>query len=231
MFFYDLHVHANDSIGEDSVDDIVKTAKQLDLAGIGLARYYTTDMSFDWPQYDDIDIVKAVIIKAAGVADLENAIRAVRDKVDLLMVHGGDYAINRRACELGAVDILCHPELGRRDSGMDHITVKMARDNNVAIEINFREILETYKRHRVYALSYLKRNVFLCRKYGTHVIMTSAAVSRWQMRAGRQLASLAHVLGMELVDAVAGVSTIPETIVNTNRKKLAGNMWEGVEIK
>jgi ribonuclease P/MRP protein subunit RPP1 len=157
-------------------------------------------------------------------------VKKIRNKVEVLMVHGGDYDVNRAACENSMVDILCHPELGRKDSGLDHICMKSAEENRVAIEINFREILESYKRHRVYILSAMKRNIKLCKKYNTLIITTSGAVSKWNMRPGRELASVSHILGMELGEAIASVSTVPEELVKTNREKLANKRFEGVSV-
>ncbi len=146
------------------------------------------------------------------------------------MVHGGDYEVNRAACENPLVDVLCHPELGRKDSGLDHVCLNAAAENRVAIEINFREILESYKRKRVYILSGMKKNVRLARKYGVKVATASGAVGRYGLRSGRELAAITHILGLELGDAINSVSAVPEEIIRINREKLAGNRWEGVSI-
>ena len=208
MPFYDLHIHTSFSIGENSVEEIAEMAKRLGFAGIGIARYYSGSSLDELPKVDGIDIINSVI----------------------LMVHGVDYDINRAACENPMIDVLCHPELGRRDSGLDHICVKSAADNNVAIEINFREVLESYKRHRVYVLSSIKKNAKLCTKYDTPIITNSGAVNKWSMRSGRELASVTNLIGIELGAAIASVSETPERIVRINREKIAGRRWEGVEI-
>lgn len=234
MFYYDLRCHDRETIGESSVEELVKMAKRLGLAGIGIVRTLAPNediKNIKWPAANaDIDIIKAILIKPTNVEELNKMISKVRDHVEVLMVDGGILAVNRAACETSAVDVLCNPQNQRRDSGLDHISVKMARDNNVAIEVNLHEIIESYKKHRVYALSYLRRNVFLCQKYGTPIVTTSASVSKWHMRSGRQLASLTNILGLELTDAVASVSTIPEAIVQMNRKKLRGEAMDGVEL-
>jgi ribonuclease P/MRP protein subunit RPP1 len=144
------------------------------------------------------------------------------------MVHGGDYDVNRAACENPMIDVLCHPELGRKDSGLDHVCMKAAADNSVAIEINFREVLESYKIKRTYVLSSMKKNIKLARKYGTSIVTTSGAVTKWGMRSARELASISYLLGLELGQAIDSVSVVPESIVRKNREKLAGKRWEGV---
>lgn len=231
MRFYDLHVHTKNSTGKDSIEEIVSMTKKMDLTGLGIAKYFSKDMDFNWPEYKDLDIVKTVILKPNNVDELVEMANSCRNKAEVLMVYGGDYDVNRKACELSMVDVLCHPEKGRKDSGLDHICTREASKNNVAIEINFRSVLKTFKRKRVYILESLKKNVFLCDKYNTPIITTSSAISKWDLRNGRQLSSLPHLLGMDLNMAVNSVSKVPENIVSNNRKKLENKKWEGVSVE
>jgi ribonuclease P/MRP protein subunit RPP1 len=138
--------------------------------------------------------------------------------------------VNRAVCENSAIDVLCHPELNRTDSGLDHICVKAASEKDVAIEINFREILESYKRQRVNVISFIKKNIELCKKYNTKMITVSGAVSKWGLRSPRELAANAHVLGLDLGAAIASVSVVPEQILEKNREKITGRRWEGVKL-
>ncbi len=229
MNFYDLHVHTSLSIGENSVEEMAHMAKTLGLAGIGIVRYANGHLP-ELPEVDGIDLVSSVMIKAK-VGELNALIEKNRNRAEVLLVHGGDYDVNRAACENSAVDVLCHPELGRKDSGLDHICVRAAHDNNVAIEVNFREVLESYKRNRVYILSSLKKNIDLCSKYETPVVISSSAVTKWGLRSGRELSSIAHLLGLELGKSIDATSVLPENIVKINREKLSGHRYEGVVIK
>lgn len=229
MPFYDLHAHSNLSIGENTAEEIAEFAKKLGFAGIGIVRYYDGKIA-ELPKIEGIDIISSVIIKPSSIDELNALASRIRNKVEVLMVHGGDYDINRAACENPMVDVLCHPELGRKDSGIDHICAKAAADNNVAIEINFREILESHKRHRVYILSAMRKNAMLCSKYGARMVSVSSAVTKWGMRSGRELASIAYLLGLELGAAISTVSDVPESIARMNREKLADKRWEGVSV-
>ncbi len=230
MPFYDFHVHTNFSIGEDTIEAMADFARQLGFSGIAVIRYYTHQKLSQLPKIEGIDIINAAIVKPSSPEDLNAMASKIRNDVELLIVHGGDYDVNRAACESSLVDMLAHPELGRKDSGLDHICVKAAKENNVAIEINFREVMESYRRRRVYVLSSMKKNVKLCRNYDVKMITTSGAVSKWGLRSGRELASISHLLGLELGTAIDSVSTIPEEILRVNREKLAGRRFEGVSI-
>ena len=229
MTYYDLHVHTSLSIGENSVEDVAKMAKRLGLSGIGIVRY--CPVTENLPKIEGVDLISSLMLKAAKPDELNNLAEKARSKAEVLMVHGGDYDINRDACENPLIDVLCHPELGRKDSGLDHICVRAAHDNNVAIEINFREVLESYKRNRIYVLSAMKKNIELCKKYETKIVSSSSAVTVWGMRSGRELAALTHLLGLDLGKSIETATTIPEQIIRENREKMAGKRLEGVSIE
>lgn len=233
MAFYDLHVHTTLSIGESTPEETIDFATRLDLNGIGLVRYYdgTRLPKKDLEIADaSIDIVNAVMLKPKNPEELNILATKVRNSAEVLMVHGGDYDINRAACENQLIDVLCHPELGRKDSGLDHICAKAAAENNVAIEVNFREVLESYKKQRVHIIAAMKKNVMLCKNYNASVVIASGAVTKWNMRSPRDMAGLGNILGLDLGKAIDSVSTVPEGLVKQNREKLEGKRWEGVTI-
>ena len=223
---YDLHVHTTFSIGENSVEDMTQMGKRLGLAGIGVVRYFPSVSEL--PDVEGIDLINSVMIKPAKPEEVGRLAEKARERAEVLMVHGGNYDVNRAACENSAIDVLCHPELGRKDSGLDHICTRAAHDNNVAIEVNFREVLESYKRNRIYMLSAMKKNIELCKKYDVKIVTTSSAVTKWGMRSGRELASIAHLIGLDLGKAIETTTSIPEQIIRENREKLAGKRYEGV---
>jgi ribonuclease P/MRP protein subunit RPP1 len=227
--FYDLHVHTNLSVGENSFEEIVDFARKIGLTGIGIVKYFSPSEE-TWPESTELDIVKVLMIKTSNPEEFERLVRKARNRCEVLMAHGGDYDINRLACENSYVDVLSRPEFGRKDSGLDHICIKAAQENNVAIEINFREILESFKKQRVYALSAMRENIRICKSYGANIITTSGSLSKWDMRSGRELAAIANILGMDLGEAIGTVSTVPEQKVKTNREKLLDKRWEGVSV-
>ena len=229
MPFYDLHMHTTASIGENTLEEMASFASKLGIAGIGIVQYYSGTVE-DVQKMEGIDAVNCIMLKPSSAQELNDVAGRVRNKCEILMVHGGDYEINRAACENSVIDVLCHPELGRRDSGLDHVCMKAAADNEVAIEVNFREVLESYKIKRTYVLSAMKKNIKLARKYGANTVTTSGAVTKWGMRSGRELAAITHLLGLELGQAIDSASAVPESMVRKNREKLAGKRWQGVNI-
>ncbi|MBS3056021.1 MAG: hypothetical protein J4473_01155 [Candidatus Aenigmarchaeota archaeon] len=231
MEFYDLVVHSTQSVGENSTEDMINMAERLGFSGIGISKFFTTRSDLNWELPETkLDMIKTIILKSKTPDELKTMANEARKKAEIICVHGGDYEINRAACEESMIDILLHPELGRTDSGIDHICAKAAAENNVAVEVDFREIMESSYKHRVSALAYIKQNIEICNKYGVPIIISSNAHSKWNLRTGRDMAAIGYLLGMELANAIDSVSSVPLKIITENRKKLAGLKWQGVEI-
>ncbi len=229
MPFYDLEVHSTLSIGEHRVEEMAHMARRLGLSGMGIVTYFPEISEI--PKMEGVDIVTAVMLKANTPQELDALAKKARNRAEVLLAHGGNYEVNRAACENPLIDMLCHPELGRKDSGLDHVCMKSASENNVAVEVNFREILESYRRNRIYMLTAMKKNIKLCQKYEVPIVTCSGAVTKWGMRSGRELASIAYLLGMDLGKAIDTASAVAQNIVTRNRERLAGKAWEGVEVE
>src|SRR3989344_257726 len=102
MAFYDLHVHTSLSIGENSIDDMAEMGKRLGLAGIGIVQYYPSVREL--PEIEGIDLISSVMIKASMPDELNKLAGKSREKAEVLAVHGGNYDVNRAACENSMID-------------------------------------------------------------------------------------------------------------------------------
>ena len=96
---------------------------------------------------------------------------------------------------------------------------KLATKNNVAIEINFREILLSSKNTRSQIMHKMAENVKLCKKYQTPMIITSGAVTHWQLRDPHILVSMGCLLGLELNEAKKTISEVPEKIIKMIKER------------
>lgn len=237
MKFYDLHIQSNLSSGESSIEQIVDFAKKLGYSGIAICDNYQGPEKINELKNEinkietDLEVYPGVNIQAKDVNQLREIISKVRERVHVVVVSGGDYSINRAACEDPRVDILAHPELGRMDSGLDEPSLNAAAQNNVAIQLNFREVLYNFRKPRSYILNHISKNINLCNHFRTPVVFCSGAQSIWDMRNPRELISIANVLGMELGKAFASVTSVPQEIIEGNKKTLEGTkITEGVEV-
>jgi len=224
MNCFDLHVHSAFSGGESDLEQLAETAKQLGFNGICFVFYYQDDRQKDILLAEmnrigkEIGIETYLGFEARDLKELR-VLTNKRRSFDILLVRGGDLELNRAACETPEVDILTHPEYQRNDPGLDHVCMKFAAKNKVAIEMNFREILISNKATRAKIMYNIKHNIEVAKKYHAPVILCSGAISHWELRSPECLISMATQLGLELKDAKKSISEVPENIIKRVKER------------
>jgi ribonuclease P/MRP protein subunit RPP1 len=236
MNYYDLHVQSDFSEGESSIEDFSQRAKILGYRGICFSENFRSKEDLDRLKEKCQEIGKNIGIEvylglhASSIVELKRLTR-FRRNYDLLLVEGGNIKLNREAVETPEVDILLHPEFQRRDSGFNHTMAKLARENEVAIEINFREILLSSKNTRAHIISNISSNVSLCRKFKAPIILSSGAYSHLQMKDPKVLLSMGMLLGLDIKESKNCLSQIPERLINKIRgRKSTDWIRPGVEV-
>mgnify|MGYP002761675626 FL=1 len=170
---------------------------------------------------------ETVFLEADDWGELKRKIGQNREEADILVFRGGEGQLNRKAAEDSRVDVLLHPEKGRKDSGVNHVIAKEAAKNNVAIGFDFR-MLDASEKTRSHILRHWGRNLMLCEKYDAPYIMTSGAKEEFDLRAPRDLASIIDSLGY---DGSEAVSEFPEKILErAERVKEEGFVRPGQKV-
>lgn len=224
MNFYDFHIRSDFSEGESSIEEIAERSKILGYKGICFSEYFKNRKQIDDLKKETSLISKKqnieifVGFQARNSSELSKLAK-IRKEYDVLLVRGSDLNLNRKAVETPEVDILLHPEFGRRDSGFNHVMAKLATKNNVAIEVNFREILLSSKNTRAHIIHNISKNVQLCKKYHARIILCSGAVSHLQLKDPKVLMSMGCLLGLELNEAKKALSEVPENIIKMIRER------------
>lgn len=227
MKFYDFHIHSTFSGGESNLEEIASMAKKLGYKGICFSAYPLSKKEESILKTEmervkkEIGIEIFLGLKARSIKELKYLVNRRRE-FDILLVRGGDLKLNREACETPEVDILTHPELERNDSGLDHVCAKFAAKNNVAIEINFREISVSTKKTRGKVLSNISNNINLAKKYHAPIIICSGAVSHWELKSPEVMISMACQLGLELKEAKEAITEVPEDIIKLVKGRGSG---------
>jgi ribonuclease P/MRP protein subunit RPP1 len=237
MKFYDMNIQSSLSGGENTIEQIVDFAKRLGYSGIAICDNYQGPDKLDELKAEiaklrtDIEVYAGVRINAKTVGEMKEILTKVREHVTVVVVSGGDYAINRAACEDPRVDILSHPEFGRYDSGLDEPCLEAAAMNKVSIEVNFRDILCSFRKTRSYLLQNIMQNIAHCEEFKAPFVVCSGASSVWDMRSPRDMVALVNYLGTDIVNAFSSVSSTPIQILLENSKTLDGTkIAEGVEL-
>jgi ribonuclease P/MRP protein subunit RPP1 len=224
MKSYDLHIHSAFSAGESSIEQLANTAHDLGYTGFCFSAYYEGENQIKKLQEEIEKIKKEVPIEvylgfeARDAKEIEK-LKLVRKKFDVLLVHGGSVEVNRIAVETPEVDILTHPELGRNDSGLNDVLLRFAAKNKVAIEINFREVLNASKNTRAKILKNISQNVRMAKKLKVPIIICSGALSHFELKDPQVLASFANCIGLDMTNAKNSISKIPENILEESKKR------------
>ena len=224
MKFFDMHLHSAFSGGTSSLEQLASTAKELGYTGICFAEYFQNENQLKKLKEEIARVERKVGMEiylgfeAKNPKELSKLVER-RRMFDILLVQGGDLTMNRLAGETPQVDILTHPENNRNDSGLNQVLIKFAAENNVAIEINFREILLASKRTRNSIMRYVSNNVRLAKKFHAPIILCSGAISHWELRDPQVMISMANQLGLELNETKDSISEIPEKIIKQSKER------------
>jgi RNase P/RNase MRP subunit p30 len=217
--FFDLNV-----VFSENWREIIKRSKILQLAGICLVVNSKGNLEKYHRKVEEIkketslEIIKGLMIDE----NKDNIIKIAKEyrrKFDLILVKGGDYEVNRITCGSTYVDILSTPGKGRRDCGIDHICCKDARENDLLIELNFKELLTAQGMDRIHELNKMKEIIRLCKIFGTNFIVNSGAKSKCELRGGRELASLSYSLGASLEEALFVNTELPYKLIQENKNR------------
>jgi len=226
---YDLHIHSTFSSGESSLEEIIKTVKYFGYNGIGFISYPL--------KKEEEDLLKAEINRVSKEYNFEiyigfeatnklelKKLLSRRKEFDLLLVRGGTNFMNRIAVENRGVDILTHPDYERKDCGINHVLARLAKENEVAIEINFREVLNSEGLIRKNVLANHMEIIKLYKKFKFPLIVSSGALSHWQIKDPKVLISYLVTLGLEMKEAKEALSVTPKKIIE-RAKEWRSDKW------
>jgi ribonuclease P/MRP protein subunit RPP1 len=226
---YDLHIHSTFSSGESSLEEIIKTVKYFGYNGIGFISYPL--------KKEEEDLLKAEINRVSKEYNFEiyigfeatnklelKKLLSRRKEFDLLLVRGGTNFMNRIAVENRGVDILTHPDYERKDCGINHVLARLAKENEVAIEINFREVLNSEGLIRKNVLANHMEIIKLYKKFKFPLIVSSGALSHWQIKDPKVLISYLVTLGLEMKEAKEALSATPRKIIE-RAKEWRSDKW------
>ena len=125
-------------------------------------------------------IIESLRANGGGKTPLDSKHRTGRKERLLIGVVGGDDAFNRRVVESLRVDYLVSPERGdkvdslkQRDSGINHVVAKIAKEKGVVIIVDFGEVAGLKGKARALRIGRLIQNVKICRKVGCKLKIAS----------------------------------------------------------
>lgn len=188
-----VHAHPD---GEATVRRLALTAAEDGFDGL-VVRNHGASAEFDpaaASEASGIDVVSGVEVRAEDRSRVAGLIGSHRADRTVVCVHGGPESINRLACEDPRVDVLTHPTHG---DGVDHVLVRSAAANGVALEFSLARVLRAAGGRRVRALRRLRTLRELLEKYDAPHVVSADPASHLQLRAPRELAAVGSVVGAD----------------------------------
>jgi len=173
--------------------EALKMARTLGYSGAGVL-VGTED-------FKGIDVVRGVELHST------RGIEKSREN-ELVVVRTDEPETARKAAEKPMIDILFFDE-------MNYIIVKFAKKSNIAVGFDFSKLLHSSGSKRSIVLANYYRLASLVRKYNTPFVITSGALSPWDLRSPSDLEAFGKMIGLQ--NPVEGLSG---RIVKENRKRI-----------
>jgi len=152
-----------------------------------------------------------------------NNLRRLRRKFDVICVFCDSKVISRQAAKDRRVDLLNFPNSDYRKRFFDRSEAELASSGLAALEIDVKPLFVLDGPMRTRFLSCLRREVVIAKTFGVPLIISSGVSEERFMRMPREMASLAHLFGLGIHEALDAVSVNPLAIVLRNREKLGNN--------
>jgi len=117
------------------------------------------------------------IIISKNTEEARKLIEKASKNKDKVIVLGRDIEFNRKILENKRVSVLIlnhkigKDKLKERDSGLNQVLCKIARDNSITFAIDFNEIITNDQKQRAKILGRIKQNIKLIKKFKNKVIV------------------------------------------------------------
>lgn len=117
------------------------------------------------------------MIEVNNINELRKEIDKSKDERIIVVARDEDF--NRKVLENKKVymllfnDFFGKDKLKQRDSGLNHVLCKIARDNDIKIGIDVKKLFSLSYKELSFALARVSQNVELCRKFKVDIILVN----------------------------------------------------------
>ena len=228
--------------GNATASRFARTAQEYGYGGVVLRRRIDraaemSDRSASDAEGTDtfgVDVVPGVELVPDSPTRVGGLASSVRERTVVVIVRGGDSGVNRAAVEDPRVDVLSRPfgedgAGGADDGDVNHVLVKAARDNDVAIEFDLAPVLRLSGGRRVRALGRLRKLRELLDHYEAPFVVSARPDSHLRLRSVRELSAVGSQIGFEEETIREGLERWG-AITARNRHRLSESfIGEGIE--
>ncbi|MBR9706598.1 hypothetical protein GOV14_06185 [Candidatus Pacearchaeota archaeon] len=128
------------------------------------------------------------MITTSNLNTLRKEIKTLKEKKETVVVQAGSQEFNRKVVENKDVDIFLDPHvhdrkdyMKQRDSGLNEVLCKLAKQNNIKIGIDWPLIKKMAKKDKAIMLSRIKQNIDLCKRTKTQIIIYPKSLSNQEI--------------------------------------------------
>jgi len=218
-------VHARPD-GESTVARLALTAAEQGYEGVVVRNHGDSRAEYDRAAVADaygIDVVAGVEVRADDPSRASGFVGNYRPDETVVVVHGGDPAINRFAVEQPAVDVLAHPMRGEGD--FNHVLANAAAANGVHVEFALGPVLRDGGGSRVRAIQGLRKLRELVADADTPFVVSADPGSHLELRAPRELVAVGESIGFDPETIRSGLAAWAD-IAERNRERHAESFVE-----
>lgn len=147
-------------------------------------------------EYSGISVLEGQLISGVTAHDAAARVKRARASGSVIIIQAGDNGFNRAVLGLKGVHILTGIHAADR-LAFDHVTARLAADNNVALDISLAPIILQRGGARQKALNRYLDILLLSRKFGFPLVLSSHARSVLAMRSVREAAAVASLIGLD----------------------------------
>jgi ribonuclease P/MRP protein subunit RPP1 len=190
-----VHAHPD---GDATVSRLALTAREYGYDGVVVRNHGDRQADYDAATVADefgVDVVEGIEIRTDDRSQAAGLVKRYREERTLVLLHGGETATNRFACEQPKVDVLTHPMRG--DGDVNHVLAKAAAANGVRMEFNFGQVLRDDGGSRVRTIQGLRKLRELVEAYDVPYVVSADPTSHLELRAPRELVALGEVIGFD----------------------------------
>jgi ribonuclease P/MRP protein subunit RPP1 len=160
--------------------------------------------------YGGVVVRSGIIIHDTPMREIVNRMKRFRSTDSVISIRAGDAGFNRAAIGLKGVHVLRSIHTSDKNA-FDHVSAKMAADNNVAVDIDLSVIIATRGIARQRAIARYRDILVLEERFEFPLTLSTYARSVLDLRAVREITGLCSLLDMDLPvveQALAGVERI-----------------------
>jgi ribonuclease P/MRP protein subunit RPP1 len=175
--------------GDTSVRRLALEAKSL-----GFDSLVATDTPAG--TFDGVEVLSGIIVQDVPMRDVIGRIKRAKDSGAVVSVSARDNGFNRAALGLKGIHILRGIHAVDKN-GFDHVTAKMAADNNVAIDIDLSLLIGSRGITRQRAIHRYRDILTFEDRFEFPVTLSTHARSYLDLRDVREISGLCSLIGMD----------------------------------